>query len=973
MKKSLILVSLTLALSIGAVSASIFLNNKKMVEKVDAYSVSSLPTTIDLNDTSAANIRSYYSSLNNLNTSERQGTNLLKNLKTILKNGQKYYAYDSTGDRIWQIYEIADRDWTKSPASSTTYGSYNSGTNKITNYEYGTSASNSKNNPYVHALYINRNVDNQTKAWGNHEQNEWGINREHVWPKAEGFDSSGAGGARGDPMHLIAGNGYSNNIHSNYYYGYVKTSTSYTDCGNTYSNQSGNLRGTSKTLNTGTVFEPQDCDKGDIARAIFYMVARYNYLSGSDSDGIDSNNPNLELTQSMSDWSNTGYTCSATSTGKMGILTDLLAWHHADPVDQYEIHRNNLLYTNYTNNRNPFIDFPEWVDFIWGTAKYSGTTYQSYSSLPTGYATPSSDTINGYNDTPISTKTLTSISLGEKKTDYEVGDTFVKPTVTAHYNDTTTANVTAYSSFSGYDMSTSGNQSVTISYTEGGVTETASYEITVNESSSQGGDGDASLYSGALTEGDYVVVYGDKAMKNTIESNRLSYSTVTISSDKKISSPTSDIVWHIAPSGNYWTIYNSAVAKYAAANGTKNQAQLLASGSDDKSLWTASGTSTYEFVNKNNSSAGVNANLRNNTTYGFACYATATGGALSLYKVTSQSSTPTSITATVSKNFKVGETISKSDIVVKDNNDNAITDFNFTSYQFTYEDAASGGALTDKTFTNAITYNDLICSLTVKVQREAYEAPSGSTSTFTGAQFKTAGIGTSYATNQTATINGITFKVNGYVYNNTNLSFSSSKTSASGSVYNTTSFATGITGVTVTGATPDVQLSTNGSTWVDLNQCTTSTVNYYYFKLFYKNTSQSNYVNIQQIDVDLKGVETALGLANYVMFEDTNNQCVSKLDPAILKFNSMSSSERSTFMTSSGYVISTARERFEAWARNQGKSIVYSGGDYQVSGSQNKVSVNNINYYIFIFTVLGVINVFTVLAYFYMKKKRKTK
>ena len=395
MKKVVKILSLGL-LTLSGVSFAIASSSGTKAEKASAYSTSSLPTSIDLNDSTASEIRSYYSSLNSLDTNQRQGTNLLKNLKPILKNGQKYYSYDS-GNAIWQIYEITDRDWDKSPASSTRYGSYDSVNNVINNYSYGASASTSKNNPYIHALYINREVENLTTAWDDHGQTEWGINREHVWPKAEGFETKGAGGARGDPMHLMAGNGYSNNIHSNYYYGYVKTSSSYTDCGSKYSNQAGNLRGVSKTLNSGTVFEPQDCDKGDIARAIFYMVARYNYLSGSDSDGINSNNPNLEIVNNVSSWENNGFDCSTSRTGKMGILTDLLAWHHADPVDAYEIHRNNLLFKNYTNNRNPFIDFPEWVDYIWGTAVYNGSTYQSYSSTPTGYATPSSDTINGYN------------------------------------------------------------------------------------------------------------------------------------------------------------------------------------------------------------------------------------------------------------------------------------------------------------------------------------------------------------------------------------------------------------------------------------------------------------------------------------------------------------------------------------------------------------------------------------------------
>lgn len=489
-KRFLFCLSLAGLMSAGLSVALI--NTSKDVKEVEGYSASSLPTTIDLNDTSATNIRSYYSSLNNLSTSERQGTNLLKNLKTILKNGQKYYSYEN-GTSIWQMYEITDRDWDKSPASSTTYGTYNSSTNKITGYTYGTSSSSSKNNPYIHALYINRDVNNQTTAWDNHNQDQWGINREHVWPKAEGFDSSGAGGARGDPMHLMAGNGYANNIHSNYYYGYVKTSSSYTDCGSKYSNQSGNLRGTSKTLNSGTVFEPQDCDKGDIARAIFYMVARYNYLSGSDSDGIDTNNPNLTLTQNISDWSSSGYTSSTSTQGKLGVLTDLLAWHKADPVDEYEIHRNNLLYTNFTNNRNPFIDFPEWADYIWGTVSYSGSTYNSYSSTPTGYAAPNSDTINGYNSGG-TTVSVTGVSLNKNSTSITVGGAETLEATVAPSNATnqgvswSSSNTSIATVTNGTVRGVAeGSATITVTTSDGGFTATCA--VTVTASGGGGGGG----------------------------------------------------------------------------------------------------------------------------------------------------------------------------------------------------------------------------------------------------------------------------------------------------------------------------------------------------------------------------------------------------------------------------------------------------------------------------------------------------
>ena len=140
-------------------------------------------------------------------------------------------------------------------------------------------------------------------------------------------------------------------------------------------------------------------------------------------------------------------------------------------------------------------------------------------------------------------------------------------------------------------------------------------------------------YSGDLTEGDYIIYYNGKALKNTVSSNRLGYAEVTPSGEN-ITDPDASIVWHIAPSGDYWTIYNAEVEKYAAGNGTKNQGALIASATDDgANLWTASGSGTYEFVNKKNAANNVNANLRNNGTYGFACYGTGTGGALSLYKL----------------------------------------------------------------------------------------------------------------------------------------------------------------------------------------------------------------------------------------------------------------------------------------------------------------------------------------------------
>ena len=152
---------------------------------------------------------------------------------------------------------------------------------------------------------------------------------------------------------------------------------------------------------------------------------------------------------------------------------------------------------------------------------------------------------------------------------------------------------------------------------------------------------DYELYSGALVEGDYVIYYNGYAMKNEVISNRLSYKTVTPNSN--VIAADASIVWHIAPSATegYWTIYSADAEAYAASTGANNKAQMLAeldNDNNDMALWSVtvaeSKDNTYEFVNKNNYEADpqVNHLLRNNGTYGFACYASTTGGTLSLYK-----------------------------------------------------------------------------------------------------------------------------------------------------------------------------------------------------------------------------------------------------------------------------------------------------------------------------------------------------
>ncbi|MDN6280030.1 MAG: endonuclease [Psychroflexus sp.] len=93
--------------------------------------------------------------------------------------------------------------------------------------------------------------------------------------------------------------------------------------------------------------------KGDVARAVLYMELRYNALSI------------VEGFPTTSD------------AGQLGDLQTLLEWHEQDPPDDYEMRRNNVIY-NWQKNRNPLIDMPDLVDYIWGD-KYGDTWYSTMS------------------------------------------------------------------------------------------------------------------------------------------------------------------------------------------------------------------------------------------------------------------------------------------------------------------------------------------------------------------------------------------------------------------------------------------------------------------------------------------------------------------------------------------------------------------------------------------------------------------
>jgi endonuclease I len=162
-------------------------------------------------------------------------------------------------------------------------------------------------------------------------------NREHLWPNSYGLD--GTGPEYSDLHNLRPEDENVNSARGNEYY----DSSSTNDPGYRLPAHAEAPLCSSDSDS----WEPPTEVKGDIARALFYMDVRY------EGDGGE---PDLVLTDQ---------TDSIRSTNEfMGRLTTLLHWHYADPVDDAERLRNDLIYDLYQGNRNPFVDHPEWVGAV---------------------------------------------------------------------------------------------------------------------------------------------------------------------------------------------------------------------------------------------------------------------------------------------------------------------------------------------------------------------------------------------------------------------------------------------------------------------------------------------------------------------------------------------------------------------------------------------------------------------------------
>ena len=196
------------------------------------------------------------------------------------------------------------------------------------------------------------------KKCGNYSVEGDCYNREHIVPQSFFNQQSPM---RGDIHFVRPTDGKVNGMRSNYPFGAVNSPS--------FTSKNGTKVGPSSSPGYGgTVAEPIDEFKGDIARMVFYFVTRYesrlssfstgNMLGGSPYPGLQAWEKDV-----------------------------LLAWSIQDPVSPTEIERNNASHV-FQKNRNPFIDHPEWVQLIWG----SQTVDTQAPSAPTNLAVLSTST-----------------------------------------------------------------------------------------------------------------------------------------------------------------------------------------------------------------------------------------------------------------------------------------------------------------------------------------------------------------------------------------------------------------------------------------------------------------------------------------------------------------------------------------------------------------------------------------------------
>ena len=226
----------------------------------------------------------------------------------------------------------------------------------------------------------------------------------------------------------------------------------------------------------------------------------------------------------------------------------------------------------------------------------------------------------------VSAVQLDSIAVSGQTTSFSINDEFsFGGTVTATYNDGTTADVTADATFSGYDMSTAGTQTITVSYTDN-ITETTEYNITVTDSS---GDPVWEIVS-SFDIGDYVVFV------NKADNKELSGISSSIGVATDFATTIDGSYYLTVEAGNGGTGYSFKTTDGTYLSWDSGNSLTTSSTKDNSSSWTLNSTSNgtnneFKFDNVGTTSRILQYNTSNPR---WACY-TSSQAAFHIYKCTS--------------------------------------------------------------------------------------------------------------------------------------------------------------------------------------------------------------------------------------------------------------------------------------------------------------------------------------------------
>ena len=345
----------------------------------------------------------YYSSLDN-----KSGATLVSALTTLTHGNYSgvIYGSGSCTSCVWGAFGTTDVYPSSSPYAGKIWEIYAGCTNFTFQTNQGSSCS---------------TVCGTTSGCG--------YNREHSLPKswfgiASSNLTSSYKGPGTDVHHIYPTDVNVNSKRGNVPYGVVGSAT--------YTSPNGSKKGTCSWPSgySGTVFEPADEFKGDLARSYLYMLVTWNayntstYSFTQDSDGAGAIIFNNNIT----------------SAGNFGLtaygLELLLTWHRNDPVSQKEIDRNNAVEA-VQGNRNPFIDYPCLAEYIWGTK--AGNTFKCsdvLGSFESGFVVGTSDGCDCGTD-PAITSPKGTIDLGNTTV-----STAVSQTVTVQGANLTSGNLT---------------------------------------------------------------------------------------------------------------------------------------------------------------------------------------------------------------------------------------------------------------------------------------------------------------------------------------------------------------------------------------------------------------------------------------------------------------------------------------------------------------------------------------------------